>query len=416
MKPYMNFPALSMALVASTFCFSFGVAKGFCSRGFSQRSPSSIVARFASSTCLEGASSSWAKTKSTSVLPTDTISDSGDEIETTARSSLSITGPLPPPQTFGGLSYINTTSLADNGAHRVLFILGGPGAGKGTQSERIVDTYKCVHLSVGDLLRQGAEKEGYEHAELVKEYLVQGNIVPVELSLGLLRIAMDEQSQQTDNKFGSRVYLVDGFPRNFDNVAGWMENMPTSAAVLGSLVYNCPIDVLEERIIARSETSGRSDDNLESARRRFQTFKSQTEPVVRVLERIEAIQKEANEHGSLLNVANIDGTGTVEDVWSKTKDAMDSYIQNDVLTANANLLEAVESNDIERLKKYEWYEGPMGIPVSESISNAEVHVLDGVKARVSYDRKTKIGTVMRESRDWVHGPLGWKCLSVSRAI
>ncbi|EED93002.1 predicted protein, partial [Thalassiosira pseudonana CCMP1335] len=169
--------------------------------------------------------------------------------------------------------------------HRVIFILGGPGAGKGTQSEQIVSTYKCVHLSVGELLRSGAEKEEFEHAELVKECLVQGKIVPVEVSLGLLRIAMDEKANEDcDKGYGCRIFLVDGFPRNFDNVNGWIKNMPSYTAVLGALVYNCPMVVLEQRILSRAETSGRSDDNLDSAKRRFSTFQKETEPVVRALE------------------------------------------------------------------------------------------------------------------------------------
>ena len=342
-----------------------------------------------------------------------------DEIEDTARIALSITGSLPPPLTFGGLPYLDTSSLSKNHAHRVIFVLGGPGAGKGTQSERIVDTYKCEHLSVGDLLRTGAEKKDYPHAELVKECLVQGNIVPVELSLGLLRIAMDEKANDGVSEIGTPIFLVDGFPRNYDNVQGWMEHMPSYTAVLGALVYNCPMDVLEQRIMTRAETSGRSDDNLDSARRRFDTFRKQTEPVVRALERVEAIQGEKNSDGnSQLNIVNIDGTGTVEEVWKATESAMDSYVRNDVLTANHNLLKAIEEGDIEmyndlcgeKLEVDPVYEGPG----PSTISNAQVDIQNGVKAIVSYDRKIKEDLNVRETREWNHKSKGWKCVGVSR--
>lgn len=341
-----------------------------------------------------------------------------DEIEKTARDSLSITGSLPPPVDFGGLSYLDTASLASDHSHRVIFILGGPGAGKGTQCERIVDTYKCVHLSVGELLRDGAEKEDYPHADLVKECLVQGNIVPVELSLGLLRIAMDEKANEEDAEYGSRIFLVDGFPRNYDNVQGWMEHMPSYTAVLGALVYNCPIEVLEKRIMARAETSGRSDDNLDSARRRFKTFREQTEPVVRALERAEDLQAEKNTRGSQLHIVNIDGTGTIEDVWKATEEAMDSYAKNDVLTANSNLLKAIEEGDIEKfadlcdgkLEVDPVYEGPN----PSTVSNARVVIQNGIKATVSYDRKVKEDLSVHETREWSHGSKGWKCVSVSR--
>eukprot|EP00584_Thalassiosira_punctigera_P013844 CAMPEP_0172553452 /NCGR_PEP_ID=MMETSP1067-20121228/50987_1 /TAXON_ID=265564 ORGANISM="Thalassiosira punctigera, Strain Tpunct2005C2" /NCGR_SAMPLE_ID=MMETSP1067 /ASSEMBLY_ACC=CAM_ASM_000444 /LENGTH=441 /DNA_ID=CAMNT_0013341643 /DNA_START=26 /DNA_END=1348 /DNA_ORIENTATION=- len=339
------------------------------------------------------------------------VDDDADEIERTARDSLGITGSLPAPVDFGGVPYLDTSSLDASRAHRVVFVLGGPGAGKGTQSERIVDTYRCVHLSVGELLRAGAERDDYPHADLVKECLVQGNIVPVALSLGLLRIAMDEKAAEEDSEHGSRIFLVDGFPRNYDNVQGWMEHMPSYTAVLGALVYNCPMEVLEQRIMARAETSGRSDDNLESARRRFCTFRKQTEPVVRALERVEDLQAEENSGGSQLDIVNIDATGTVEEVWKATEAAMDAYVKNDVLTANANLLKAIKEGDVEKftnlcngeLEVDPIYDGP----TKSFISNAEVHIQNGIKAVVSYDRKVKDELIVRETRNWNHGRKGW---------
>jgi len=323
--------------------------------------------------------------------------EKNNEIEEGARCcmpfhrSLAITGSLPPPQSFGGLSYLDTTSLSEKHSHRVIFVLGGPGAGKGTQSERIVDTYKCVHLSVGELLRSGAEKEGYEHADLVKECLVKGNIVPVEVSLGLLRIAMDEKAKEAsaDGKgYGSRIFLVDGFPRNFDNVNGWMKHMPSYTAVLGALVYNCPMEVLEKRILSRAETSGRSDDNLESARRRFNTFQRETEPVVKALERAEKLQRD--EFGeSQLKVVNIDGTGSVEDVWELTESAMDSFVRNDVLTANVNLLQKEKDFSV------------------SDVRNARIDIENGIKAVVTYERKTGDGKIESCRTCWQHSPTGW---------
>ena len=278
-----------------------------------------------------------------------------------------------------------------------------------------------MHLSVGDLLRTGAERPDYPQADLVKECLVKGKIVPVELSLGLLRIAMDERADEDDSEYGSRIFLVDGFPRNYDNVQGWMEHMPSYTAVLGALVYNCPMEVLEERIMTRAETSGRSDDNLDSARRRFETFQKQTEPIVRVLKRVEELQAEKNSSGrggSQLQIVNVDATGTVEDVWKTTESAMDSYVRNDVLTANVNLLKAIEVGDIEKFS--DLCDGKLEVdpvydgPTPSSISNAHVDVQNGIKAIVSYDRGIKDDLKVRETREWSHGPNGWKCISVSR--
>jgi len=462
--------AVTMAVYIASTTTSVGFARGFhLSKPFfgglgtiknddlelkssSLRSLSLVGAPAKLSTChpflqLRGGApppSESPSSKKFSALASDTEDsiDNSKEIENAASTcmrsptcGLSITGTIPPPLDFGGITYLDTTSLTENNAHRVIFILGGPGAGKGTQSERIVDTYKCVHLSVGELLRSGAENENYPHADMVKECLVQGKIVPVELSLGLLRTAMDEKAAE-EGSYGSRIFLVDGFPRNYDNVQGWMEHMPTYTSVLGALVYNCPMEILEQRILSRAETSGRSDDNLTSARRRFDTFRRETEPVVRALEMAQAMQSTENEgNGGQILIVNIDGTGSIEEVWDTTENAMNSYIKNDILTANSNLLKAIEDGDIKAFNKlcadnlsieiikgdirerynsisardlFEKHETKMTSNVA-SISNASIQILDGVKAFVSYENGGS-----RERREWHHGPKGWKCVSLSK--
>ena len=93
---------------------------------------------------------------------------------------------------------------------------------------------------------------------------------------------------------------------------------------------------------------------------------------------------------------------------------MDAYVQNDVLTANSNLLKAMEEGDIEqytdlcdgKLEVDPVYEGPS----PSSISNASVDIQNGIKAVVSYDRKIKDDLEVRETREWSHGPKGWKCV------
>ena len=412
-----------MAAIASA-ATSRGVASGLNlakhltrSRAWGSRASSAAHHRFrrAASACFVGSDEVTKESRASSAPPSpppasteasriaaaaadaDDAGD-GDAVERAARDCRSIARSLPnTPRDFGGLRHVDTSSLAARGAHRVVFVLGGPGAGKGTQSARIVAGYECVHLSVGDLLRAGAERPGYEHADLVKECLVKGNIVPVEISLGLLRIAMDERAAEGGG--GARIFLVDGFPRNFDNLRGWTEHMSSHTAVLGSLVYNCPIDVLERRILTRAETSGRTDDNLDSARRRFATFREQTEPVVRALERVQQLQAEEGGAGggSQLKVFNIEAAGTVEEVWEATAAAMGAYVRDDVLTANRNLLTEEEGDD-----------------ETSSISNARVDIQNGLAAVVSYDRTTKEDSAVRETREWAHTPKGWECVGVSR--
>jgi len=338
-------------------------------------------------------------------------------------------------ETFGDLDYLSTQDVARSGQHRVIFILGGPGSGKGTQCELIVEQYKCLHLSVGDLLRKEREKEGSEHAKLIEETLIAGKIVPVELSLGLLTEAMDEAANKSET-LGAPIFLVDGFPRNFDNIDGWIRLMPEKSCVFGSLVYDCPIKELERRILSRGETSGRSDDNIESARRRFRTYEKETVPVVNLLDK----------KGGSSRVIRISSDRPIEKVWNETELALNSFILNDILTANHQLLESITKLDIpqylalvdedmlpascrgeqsnlrnlsdmqKRLLVFSLecnkasLERGNSCAKTENISNVSVKFSGGVNAVVSYDRsmsdedKTEL---FRETRVWQHQKKGW---------
>lgn len=76
---------------------------------------------------------------------------------------------------------------------------------------------------------------------------------------------------------GGKRFLVDGFPRNTNNLSGWQQ-AADGLRVAGVLLYDCPQDVMEERLLDRGKTSGRTDDNVESIRKRFKTFHNETEP------------------------------------------------------------------------------------------------------------------------------------------
>eukprot|EP00158_Paraphelidium_tribonemae_P005648 Partr_v1_DN27445_c1_g1_i2_m71973 putative adenylate kinase len=150
-----------------------------------------------------------------------------------------------------------------------IFVLGGPGAGKGTQCQNIVRDFHFVHLSAGDLLRAERNRPGSQYGELINNYIKEGQIVPMEITIKLLEAAMTESNATR--------FLIDGFPRKMDQAVAFEEQVCESAMIL---YFECPDDVMLQRLLKRGETSGRVDDNEESIRKRFVTFHETSYPVI----------------------------------------------------------------------------------------------------------------------------------------
>lgn len=157
----------------------------------------------------------------------------------------------------------------------VIFVLGGPGAGKGTMCELAESQLGWVHLSMGELLR--AEREvGGPNADMINAILQSGQLVPRTIVMKLLGQTMETITRTT----GKNNFLIDGFPRSLDNLDGWFEAFGREAELPKMLYFECPYDVLEKRILARAKYTGRKDDNIESLKLRFDTFKAETLPTV----------------------------------------------------------------------------------------------------------------------------------------
>ncbi len=154
----------------------------------------------------------------------------------------------------------------------VVFVLGGPGAGKGTQCAYLAEKYPTIcHLSAGDLLREEVAKG--ESSELGKEisYMIKnGLIVRAEVTVQLLQNAM---AAHPDKK----VFLIDGFPRAIAQ-AECFETMVGQCRFV--LFLEAPNDVMTERLLERGKTSQRIDDNKESIVKRLKVYADQTMPVI----------------------------------------------------------------------------------------------------------------------------------------
>ncbi|KAJ7961838.1 UMP-CMP kinase [Quillaja saponaria] len=149
----------------------------------------------------------------------------------------------------------------------VVFVLGGPGSGKGTQCANIVQHFGYTHLSAGDLLRAEI-KSGSENGTMIQNMIKEGKIVPSEVTIKLLQQAIQESA---NDKF-----LIDGFPRNEENRAAF-ENV-TKIEPAFVLFFDCSEEEMERRLLSRDQ--GREDDNIETIRKRFKVFLESSLPVI----------------------------------------------------------------------------------------------------------------------------------------
>ncbi|KAM0918290.1 hypothetical protein ACQ4PT_008876 [Festuca glaucescens] len=149
----------------------------------------------------------------------------------------------------------------------VVFVLGGPGSGKGTQCSNIVEHFGFTHLSAGELLRTEI-KSGSENGAMIDNIIKEGNIVPSEITIKLLQEAMIKSE---NDKF-----LIDGFPRNEENRAAFENVIKISPDFV--LFFDCSEEEMGRRLLGRNQ--GRSDDNIETIRKRFGVFVASSLPVI----------------------------------------------------------------------------------------------------------------------------------------
>jgi len=151
----------------------------------------------------------------------------------------------------------------------IVFVLGGPGSGKGTQCDKIVSKYGFCHLSTGDLLREELAS-GSTRAQELKEIMAEGELVSMDTVLELVKEAMIKNKDCNG-------FLIDGFPRDVPQGEKFEKEIGACKFIL---YFECSNDEMTKRLLERAKTSGRVDDNKETIRKRLRTFADQTIPVV----------------------------------------------------------------------------------------------------------------------------------------
>ncbi|GJQ71308.1 Adk1 [Trypoxylus dichotomus] len=144
----------------------------------------------------------------------------------------------------------------------IVWVIGGPGCGKGTQCDEIVKKYGFVHISSGDLIRLEAQKKPEESSNLVS-VMESGKLISTELVLDLIRTEMFKHKET------AKGFLIDGYPREPQQGVLFEEKIGPVSVIL---FFDASPDVLKERIMFRAKDSGRVDDNEETLGKRLQTY------------------------------------------------------------------------------------------------------------------------------------------------
>ena len=184
-----------------------------------------------------------------------------------------------------------------------LILFGPPGSGKGTQSEKLVEKYKLIHLSTGNLLRSEIKEKTPLGIE-AKHFIDKGQLVPDEVVIGMVDSFFDKHADANG-------FLFDGFPRTTAQAIALDKLLALKKTEI-SLVLMLEVNEEEliNRLVLRGKTSGRSDDTDENVqRKRQEVYKEETLPVAAYYQKAK-------------KVVVVDGMGEIDSIFER----LSSYI------------------------------------------------------------------------------------------
>ena len=184
-----------------------------------------------------------------------------------------------------------------------IVIFGAPGSGKGTQSENLISHYGLFHISTGEVLRDNIAR-GTELGKIADTYISDGKLIPDDLMISILADILDDTPEAKNG------VIFDGFPRTINQAGALKEMLAERGARVDAVVgLEVDEDELIDRLIKRGKESGRSDDNLETIKKRLQVYHSQTQP----------LRDYYMKEGTYLPIK---GVGTVEGIFESIKAAI----------------------------------------------------------------------------------------------
>ena len=186
-----------------------------------------------------------------------------------------------------------------------VLIFGAPGSGKGTQSEELIRRYGFRHIATGELLRAEIKAQT-ELGQAAAGYINEGHLVPDSL-------IVDMMEKLISTLVDTEGIIFDGFPRTIPQAEA-METMLAHHGWKVDIVLNLqvPEEMLIERLLNRGKISGRSDDNIETIRKRLDVYANETAPLVDFFTRKNVLH-------------NVVGTGTIEEIALRIVPIVDKF-------------------------------------------------------------------------------------------
>jgi len=188
----------------------------------------------------------------------------------------------------------------------VLFVVGGPGSGKGTQCDKMNAKYGYTHISSGDLLRAEVAS-GSERGKKLEKVMKRGLLVPNNVVLDMIK-----EKMLAEVKKGSKGFLVDGYPRAVEQGVEFETEIVPCAIVLNMVTSD---KTMKDRLLQRGKSSGRSDDNETAVTQRLKVFHETTAPVLDYYEKAGKLR-------------NVNGEATPEQAFAECKKHIDKFIRD----------------------------------------------------------------------------------------
>ena len=188
-----------------------------------------------------------------------------------------------------------------------IVLFGPPGAGKGTQAEKLIEKYGLVHLSTGDLFRLNLNNETSLGLE-AKKYMNKGDLVPDQIVISMV----EDKINKSSNVIG---FVFDGFPRTI-NQAIALDNMleKNNIPIKQMIALKVDENELIKRIKNRAKTSGREDDkSIDKINNRIQVYNQETKPV-------------ADYYKKYNKYSEFDGIGEINEIFLKLCSKIDDLI------------------------------------------------------------------------------------------